>query len=181
MNPYRVDISSILETLGESVEVSDTLTLEKLVVGAEEFVATAPFRFDVTITNTGTAVIAAGSIVAPVTATCARCLCEFPTEIVAEVDGFYVYPGHDEGVPEEQEIEYIDPEGAIDLAPALLAALVLEAPFAPLHDEACRGICPTCGADLNDGPCGCDAEPEEGHPFADLRTLLEGGSDGPAE
>ena len=85
MNPYRVDISSILETLGESVEVSDTLTLEKLVVGAEEFVATAPFRFDVTITNTGTAVIAAGSIVAPVTATCARCLCEFPTEIVAAI------------------------------------------------------------------------------------------------
>ena len=69
MNPYRIDVSSILETLGESVQVTDVLPMERLLVGAEEFVAIEPFRFDVTLTNTGTAVVATGSIVAPVRAT----------------------------------------------------------------------------------------------------------------
>jgi uncharacterized protein len=51
---------------------------------------------------------------------------------------------------------------------------VLEAPFAPLHDEECAGICPECGADLNQGPCGCETAVRGPHPFAALEGLLEG-------
>jgi hypothetical protein len=54
-----------------------------------------------------------------------------------------------------------------------LSALVLEAPFAPLHDAECAGICPTCGADLNEGPCGCEAQVDGAHPFAGLGDLFE--------
>jgi DUF177 domain-containing protein len=172
VDSYRVDIADISENLGESIAVSDDLPLQTFVVGAETFTPTGPLHFDVTITNTGTAVIAMGTASLPVLATCVRCLVEFPTEIAAEVDGFYVRPGHEEGVPEEQEIEYIDAEDHIDILPAVMAGLVLEAPFAPLHDEACAGICPRCGADLNQGPCGCDSAEEDGHPFEALRELI---------
>ena len=34
-------------------------------------------------------------------------------------------------------------------------ALLLELPITPHCREDCRGLCPRCGADLNDGPCGC--------------------------
>jgi uncharacterized protein len=169
---YRVDVAPIFEVLGESISIDDDLALETLQVGAETFVPTGPAHMDVTITNTGTAVIAMGTVTLPVLATCARCLVEFPTEISGEVNGFYVAPGHDEGIPEEQEIEYIDAENHIDILPAVMAALVLEAPFAPLHDEQCAGICPLCGADLNEGPCGCASAPDDGHPFAALQDLL---------
>ncbi len=172
VDSYRIDIAQILEVLGESILVSDDLYIETFQVGAESFSATGPARFDITITNTGTAVIAMGTVRLPVIATCVRCLVEFPTEITAEVDGFYVHPGHEEGVPEEQEIEYIDAENHIDLLPAIMAALVLEAPFAPLHDEACAGICPTCGADLNLGPCECEDVAPDAHPFEALRELI---------
>jgi uncharacterized protein len=30
--------------------------------------------------------------------------------------------------------------------------VVLDLPFSPLCTEDCRGICPVCGADLNDDP-----------------------------
>jgi uncharacterized protein len=109
-----------------------------------------------------------------VVATCARCLASFATEIAGEVDGFYVRPGHEDGIPEEQAIEYIDAENVIDILPAIMAALVLEAPFAPLHDEECAGICPTCGKDLNQGPCGCGGTVDSAHPFAALGKLLDG-------
>ena len=113
-----------------------------------------------------------GSVTLPVLATCARCLLEFPLEITAEVDGFYISRGEEAGIPQEQEISYIDAENHIDLLPAVMAALVIEAPFAPLHDEECPGLCATCGADLNEGPCSCAQPLEPGHPFASLKELL---------
>jgi uncharacterized protein len=170
---YRVDVAPIFEVLGESILISDDLSLDTFQVGAETFAPTGPALFDITITNTGTAIIAMGSVNLPVMATCARCLCEFPTEISGEVDGFYVRPGDDQGLPEEQEIEYIDAENHVDILPAVMAALVLEAPFAPLHDEECAGICPSCGADLNHGPCSCAENVGDGNPFAALQGLLQ--------
>jgi uncharacterized protein len=43
----------------------------------------------------------------------------------------------------------------IDLEPLAREALVLDLPLAPLCSEACRGLCPTCGVDLNQGDCAC--------------------------
>lgn len=172
MNSYRVDIQSILEVFAETIEVSDDLVLDTFEVGTEVFKPQGPAHFDITLTNTGTAIIGMGNVTLPVLATCARCLEEFPTEIDAEVDGFYVMVGRDQDLPEEQEIEYIDGEYHIDILPSIMAGLVLEAPFAPLHDEECAGICATCGADLNEGPCACQRTLGDAHPFAGLKGLL---------
>jgi uncharacterized protein len=172
MESYRVDIQSILEVLAETLQVSDDLPLDGFEVGTEVFTPQGPAHFDITLTNTGAAIIGMGTVRLPVLATCARCLCEFPTDIVAETDGFYVMPGRDVDLPEEQQIEYIDAEYHVDLLPSIMAALVLEAPFAPLHDENCAGICPDCGADLNEGPCGCAEKTDDLHPFAGLKGLL---------
>ena len=44
----------------------------------------------------------------------------------------------------------------IDLAPALREQILLAVPPPPLCDDACRGLCPACGKDLNAGACGCE-------------------------
>ena len=43
----------------------------------------------------------------------------------------------------------------LDLREEAREALLLELPITPHCREDCRGLCPRCGADLNDGPCGC--------------------------
>ncbi len=48
----------------------------------------------------------------------------------------------------------------LDLRPLVRDALLLELPLAPLCQEDCRGLCPTCGADLNLGPCECRPAPD---------------------
>jgi len=53
-----------------------------------------------------------------------------------------------------------------------MAALVIEAPFAPLHDPGCAGLCATCGTDLNVETCTCGEAAAEGHPFSALKDLL---------
>jgi len=87
--------------------------------------------------------------------------------------GFYIQPGQEEELPEEQEYAYVD-DGAVDIADALIAALALELPFAPLHAEDCPGICPRCGVDLVDGQCSCGPD-LSGSPFASLAELFPGG------
>ena len=177
MQPYRVDVSSILEDLGASEDVEGTFPLERLVVGDAEFTLLEPATVVVTLTNTGSSVVASGVVVAPTTTACCRCLEPFELVITGDVEGFYVHHGLESEVPEDQEVEPILPDGTVDLAPALLAALTVEAPFAPLHDESCAGLCPVCGCDLNVDRCDCHVTVAETHPFAALKDLLEEGSE----
>lgn len=44
---------------------------------------------------------------------------------------------------------------AIDLAAVVREEVALRASAFPLCRDACRGLCPRCGADLNAGPCRC--------------------------
>jgi uncharacterized protein len=136
------------------------------------FVPRSPARFDVWLTNTGTSVVGGGSVVVEVIAMCSRCLCEFPLSIEGAVDGFYVEHGKEGGIPEDQEYEFITQEGVVDVLPSVMVALVLEAPFAPVHDEGCAGLCASCGADLNEGPCRCPAPTDDENPFSALGALL---------
>lgn len=170
MAGYRIDVRPFLDEIGGGVEVSDTFEMDELVVGDERFALVEPPSFRVSVSNAGEALVAVGSVTAHVRATCSRCLREFETEITGDVEGLWPRPG--QPALEDQDISgEVDMNGTIDLEPALTAALVVEAPFAPLHDEECEGLCAVCGADLNEGPCGCGEEVSEEHPFASLKGL----------
>jgi uncharacterized protein len=45
---------------------------------------------------------------------------------------------------------------AINPEPALIADIMLNMPMSVLCSEACQGLCPKCGHNLNNGDCGCD-------------------------
>ncbi len=44
----------------------------------------------------------------------------------------------------------------IDLDPIVREQVLLALPPYPVCDDACKGLCPVCGANLNDRDCGCD-------------------------
>jgi uncharacterized metal-binding protein YceD (DUF177 family) len=50
-------------------------------------------------------------------------------------------------------LEYMGPE--IDLTQAVVDQVVLALPLQPRCRDACKGLCPCCGYDLNLGQCGC--------------------------
>lgn len=54
--------------------------------------------------------------------------------------------------------------------------LALALPVQPVCREACKGLCPSCGADRNTGPCGC-GESRPKTPFAALESLRTRGED----
>lgn len=174
---YEVDVRSILEDLGGIIQIDAEVQLPPLLLGDEEFAPAGPARILLSITNTGAGIVASGTVHADVHARCSRCLREFVLPVTGDVEGFYVKAGAEHELPEEQEYGFVR-EGAIDLTDALLAALALEVPFAPVHASDCAGICPTCGVDLNEGACSCPS-PATDSPFAALEVLLPDDVDTP--
>ena len=55
----------------------------------------------------------------------------------------------------------------IDIMYVVRQTLALTEDIRFLCSEDCKGLCPHCGRDLNDGPCGC--KPESLSPFAVLK------------
>lgn len=160
----------VLDALGDSRVVTGSIPLQEIRLGDDVFTPLGPADFSLTLTNTGAGMVGAGRAAARFVTSCVRCLCEYVEDVSAEVDGFYVQPGDDADLPDEQEREYVV-DDLIDLEPAIVQSVVLALPFAPVHSPDCKGICPTCGADLNEGACGCGPD-LSASPFASLKDLL---------
>ena len=81
---------------------------------------------------------------------CARCLKALTTEQDHHFDHILVREAGNND-------DYITAEGGIvDMSEVALTDILLELPSKVLCREDCRGLCPKCGADLNEGDCGCD-------------------------
>jgi uncharacterized protein len=46
-------------------------------------------------------------------------------------------------------------ESVIDLSPDIREEIILDYPLKPLCNPDCKGLCPKCGKDLNEGECNC--------------------------
>ena len=130
--------------------------------------------YQIQLTNTGEGIVLSGTVSCAAVTPCARCLKPASLAIEGEVEGYYLLQPAEklEGF-EADEFECIDAEGNFDIAPALQAALVYATPFVVLCKKDCKGLCSTCGADLNEGPCACDTSEADDfdNPFAVLKNL----------
>jgi uncharacterized protein len=83
-----------------------------------------------------------------------------------------------DGLCLEEEIEAGWYRGSeLDLGAFLHEIVALALPVKPLCREDCAGLCPRCGADLNQDPCECAEVPADS-PFAALAVLRKGANGG---
>ncbi len=84
---------------------------------------------------------------------CARCLKDLrvPTALSIVRPMADSLSGDDE---ENDDILLLD-EDCVELDDVALDAILLSAHMSYLCREDCRGLCPVCGRDLNEGECGC--------------------------
>ena len=61
---------------------------------------------------------------------------------------------------------------SVELDEICIPELILATDMVYLCSEDCLGLCPHCGADLDDGPCGCQAR-ETDPRLAVLQELLD--------
>lgn len=120
-----------------------------------------------------------GTLETVVRLSCGRCLGDFETPIRRRYRLYFTPTSpEDPEIPDEDGIELdaetinrVPYEGdAIELAESIQEQVVLSLPPYPLCDEACEGLCPRCGANLNTTGCDCRRE-EKSNPFAALKKL----------
>jgi uncharacterized protein len=107
-----------------------------------------PITLDVDLESVSEGILVTGSVGAAWRGECRRCLAE------VSGDGRAVFQELFEHRAREGETYPIHHEH-IDLEPLAREAMMLELPLAPLCREDCKGLCPTCGADLNESTCDC--------------------------
>ncbi len=106
---------------------------------------------------------------------CSRCLKECSLPLTAKFDLLYLPQPKWLKRDEEIELRYEDMDIAyydgirLDVDLMVLEQIELSMPMKFVCREDCKGLCFNCGADLNEGPCGCAAR----QPDSRLAVLLE--------
>jgi uncharacterized protein len=134
----------------------------------------APIEVKLSHYRAGTELFFEGGLVGLTGALCARCAEEFesrterpfrfiltPRSIAAEAEAASDLAVGDYAIYDGDEV---------DLSPLICEELLLALPTRPLCREECRGLCPRCGTNLNQGECRCP-EPASDPRLAVVRTL----------
>lgn len=107
-----------------------------------------------------------GSLRAEMCCVCDRCGSEFDSVKLTQLDATIV----EKETEENPELFVLDGD-EIDLDEILSTLFILDMETKFLCSEDCKGLCSTCGKNLNLGPCGCRKQIDPR--FAVLEQLLD--------
>jgi uncharacterized protein len=86
---------------------------------------------------------------------CRRCLTE--VSVGVDEESHFIFSSEGEDVSDDPDVFPFDPAAVeLDLRPAVRETWLLSVPGYALCREDCKGICPSCGTDLNTGSCDCE-------------------------
>ena len=127
-----------------------------------EVILTSPVRVEITAAHEFDHVRVSGRVEAGIRLACSRCLAEYDDRIGSTFVLFY-RKAHGVEVVQDEEVELSETDlvsvmyrgDEIDLIPEVDEQMVMELPLKPLCNDQCRGLCSSCGTDLNLADCDC--------------------------
>ena len=141
-----------------SIKLSDDLTL-------------TPLKGVITATRTTEGIYIQGQLESAAVLECIRCLEETVVPLDFSLDELFFHPPQSAPPGENR----VGEDGMIDLAPLVRELSLLSLPIKVLCRPDCLGLCQECGANLNEGDCGC-AEAAIDPRLAALQQLLNSAS-----
>ena len=179
MAGLQFNVAGLLKELaGTSREYEVEASPEALEGLLEDAWPVAPLQGQVRMLRTQRSVFVRGQFATRVGMECSRCLTELETPIAFDLEAEY-FPeidfqtGQHLPRPDDDLGFMIDENHELDLAEAVRQHVLLALPMRSICVEACKGLCPGCGVDLNVSPCQCQEEPVDAR-LAPLKALLEG-------
>ena len=123
----------------------------------------APLQLDLRIESVSEGALVTGTMSAPTTGECARCLKPVTGNVEIDLTELFAYPDSatDETTESDELGRVVD--DTVDLEQPIIDAMGLALPFSPLCGPDCAGLCPQCGVPL------ATAEPGHHHEQIDPR------------
>ena len=162
-----LDIKKVFQNVGETLEVDHEVSMQNVEIdGIYPF--KAPVKIKAIATNkaslVGLDIITEFNYVRP----CDRCL-----ETVDRVMSYKFNHKLAVELNNDDSDDYIQaPDFKIDIDELVTTDIILQLPSKYLCSEGCRGLCPSCGQNLNNGDCGCNDKQIDSR-LEQLKQLLE--------
>jgi uncharacterized protein len=159
------NVSQLLrDTVGAYRNVQASVALGELapeLEGSGDAVLSGPVR----LMHTNTGILVQGRLRAQMQVDCARCLEPVAVPLEVSVEEVFsptidILTGKSITPEEEDRALWIDEHHILDLSEVVRQDVLLAAPISVMCRTDCRGLCPNCGQDLNQGKCGCEPEPD---------------------
>ena len=161
-----LDVRPILYAPGKSISFRFSLDLSDLDFAGRKPIA-EPVEVEGTVRNRADTLSLDLTAAATLDAACDRCGKRFPLPKETE---FHCLLAESVQEDDNDEIVLLQ-DGQVDVGELARTAFILDMDSRTLCAEDCKGLCPRCGANLNDGPCGC--KPETDPRWAALSALLD--------
>ena len=154
-HPFIVSVAALRKRAGTRRPVQLAGPLAGLKVSGSEVPDHAPVEADLLLEGLqGEAILATGTVSSRWEGACRRCLGPASGRLDVEVRELF------EAASDEEETYPLSGD-RVDLEPLVRDAVLLELPQAPLCMEECKGLCPTCGINRNEGTCTCEPPPRD--------------------
>ncbi|MBI2849974.1 MAG: DUF177 domain-containing protein [Chloroflexi bacterium] len=144
-----------------------------------------PLQGTARLMRTDHGILVKGTIKTESELTCSRCLNVFKCPLALNIEEEYfptidMVTGAPLAPPDDPASFTIDEHNILDLTEAVRQYALLTIPMKPLCHPDCAGLCPTCGANLNQAQCSCPPQPPDSR-WAALRELVSNETEPPVK
>lgn len=164
VSPLQLNIVRLGRRPGAAFSVRDTVFSPSR-IGVEMIAIEqgAPLELELLIESVSEGVLVTGTVAAPTTGECARCLTTLSGRVEVGLTELFAYPDSvTDATTEEDEVARVVND-TVDLEQPIIDAVGLDLPFSPVCRTDCPGLCPGCGMPL------ATAEPGHHHDRIDPR------------
>lgn len=167
-----IDLSEIIKDYGGKMDVSASIEMDNTEFLGETFKFQKPLNIEGAIINNTKSLELSANAVGEMQVHCARCGKLIDVPVKFRIHEILVREGSDS---EDDETVVFSGE-TLDISDIVLNSFLMSVSGKYLCSVDCKGLCPKCGADLNEGECGCDKD-EIDPRWADLQKIMNNMND----
>jgi len=168
----KIDLSRLLDRTVYKVDFDQTLELERITTNEREIRLITPIRVNGSVSKTDDGMYLDADIIYEYSENCARCLKVFKKKIQTVLSGRLMEKSKSSTKEDDSEVIICFYGDNVEVEEHIITAILLSLPMKVVCKDDCKGLCPKCGKDLNEGQCDCiieDIDPR----LATLKDLFD--------
>ena len=150
-----IDVSTILKELGGKIDINGDVEMSDTDFLGEMYHFNEPVKVSGSVSNNGQSLILKANCTGHMTTQCARCMKDIVVDIDFDIDENLA---QDDGSVSSDDDVILFEDVKIDIDDIVANNFLMNVEGKYLCSEDCKGLCQHCGADLNEGDCGCSQE-----------------------
>ena len=151
----KIDLSSVIKVTGAEIKLNTTVGFSDAEFLGESYRFFEPLHISGKVYNNGQSLTLEADVTGKMKTECARCLEEIETDVSFSIHE--LLSQREEGEPDNEDIILFDGY-EIELDDIVADNFLMNVSGRYLCKDDCKGLCQSCGKNLNYGDCDCDNE-----------------------